>query len=98
MYPTQPQGQFGGPPVYQPERKGCWGRNWKWIVPTGCLGLILLVVAAVAAIFFFVVSAVKSSEVYRLALEKVKNDPAVVAEMGQPISDGWLVVGSIETN
>ena len=39
----QPQPQFGGafPPPRQ--QKGCWGRNWKWLVPVGCLGLIFLV-------------------------------------------------------
>jgi TonB family protein len=98
MYPNQPQGQFGGPAAYQPQRRGCWGRNWKWIVPVGCLGLILLVLAAAGGIFYFVVSAVKNSDVYNLALEKVKEDQAVVAELGQPISDGWLLNGSIETH
>lgn len=99
MYPNQPrQGQFGGPVMYQPERKGCWGRNWKWIVPTGCLGLIILAAALAAGVFFFVVSAVKSSDVYRRALERAKADPAVVAELGEPISDGWLVRGTVETS
>jgi TonB family protein len=84
--------------MYEPQRQGCWGRNWKWIVPTGCLGLIILALAAAAGIFFFAVSAVKSSEPYRRAFEKARNDPAVIAELGQPISDGWYVSGSIETN
>src|SRR5205085_12124116 len=99
MYPNQPQqGQFGGPVMNQPQQKGCWGRNWKWIVPTGCLGLILLGVAIVACVFFFVISAVKSSEVYQYALEKARSNPEVVAELGEPIKDGWLVQGSVETS
>ncbi|HST53368.1 MAG TPA: cytochrome c oxidase assembly factor Coa1 family protein [Pyrinomonadaceae bacterium] len=99
MYPNQPQpGQFGGgPSMYQPQRQGCLGRNWKWIVPVGCLGLIVLVVAAAAVIFFFVISAVKSSEIYQRAFEKARNNQAVIAELGQPVSDGWLVIGSVET-
>ena len=97
MNPNPLQPQYGGP--YQPpqQQKGCWGRNWKWLVPTGCFGLIILVVAAVAAIFFFAMSAVKSSEVYQRALEKARNDQAVIAMLGQPVSDGLLVQGSIET-
>jgi len=96
MNPNPVQPQYGGP--YQPQQQqGCWGRNWKWLVPTGCLGLIVLVVAAVAAIFFFAMSAVKSSEVYQRALEKARNDQAVNAMLGQPVSDGLLVQGSIET-
>jgi TonB family protein len=98
MYPTQPRGQFGGPPAYQPERQGCWGRNWKWLVPVGCFGLIVLVVAAAAAVFFVVMSAVKSSEVYQFALEKARSNPTVVGELGEPIKDGWLVQGSVETS
>ena len=99
MYPNQPQqGQFGGPAMNQPQQKGCWGRNWKWIVPTGCLGLILLGVAIVACVFFFVISAVKSSEVYQYALERARSNPEVVAELGEPIKDGWLVQGSVETS
>ncbi len=26
----------------QPPRPGWWTRNWKWFVPTGCLGMLLL--------------------------------------------------------
>jgi TonB family protein len=84
--------------MYQPQQKGCWGRNWKWIVPTGCLGLILACVAIVAGIFFFVISTVRSSDVYQQALEKAKSNPEVVAELGEPIKEGWLVRGSIESN
>src|SRR5947209_10298704 len=99
MYPNQPQpGQFGGPAMYQPERKGCWGRNWKWIVPTGCLGLIFAGVAIAAGVFFIIISTVKSSEVYQQALEKARSNAEVVAELGEPIKDGWFVSGSVESH
>src|SRR5947209_3846351 len=96
MYQPQPQSGGAFPPPQQ--QKGCWGRNWKWIVPTGCLGLIILVAAAAAGIFFFAVSAVKSSEVYQFALDKAKSNATVVEELGEPIKDGWLVRGSVEMN
>lgn len=98
MNPNPAQPQYGGPyqSPQQPARQGCWGRNWKWLVPTGCFGLIVLVVAAAAAIFFFAISAVKSSEVYRFALERASSNPEVVAELGEPVKDGWLVRGSVE--
>jgi TonB family protein len=93
----QPQSQFGGgfsqPPQQQP--KGCWGRNWKWIVPVGCLGLILTVVAIVVGIFFIAMSAVKSSEVYQEALGRAQYHPAVLAQLGDPVKDGWWVSGSV---
>lgn len=96
MYQPQPQYGGGFPPQQQP--KGCWGRNWKWIVPTGCLGLLVAVAALGVGIFFVVMSAVKSSEVYRYALAKAKSNPEVVAVLGEPIKDGLLVRGSIESN
>jgi TonB family protein len=96
MNPNPVQPQYGGPYQPQPQQKGCLGRNWKWLVPVGCLGLIVLVAAVGAAIFFAAMSAVKSSEVYQSALERAKSNPAVVEELGEPIKDGWLVRGSVE--
>ncbi|HZT58147.1 MAG TPA: cytochrome c oxidase assembly factor Coa1 family protein [Pyrinomonadaceae bacterium] len=96
MYQPQPQYGGGFPPQQQP--KGCWGRNWKWIVPTGCLGLLVVVAALGVGIYFVIMSAVRSSDVYHHALEKAKSNPTVVAEMGEPIKDGLLVRGSIESN
>lgn len=83
-------------PQQQPQPKGWWGRNWKWFVPTGCLGLLLLLVAFVAAVVFFVFSAIKSSDVYRNAVEQARANPTVRQELGEPIEEGWYVKGSIE--
>jgi TonB family protein len=94
---NQPQPQYGSS-VPQQQQKGCLGRNWKWMLPVGCLGLILIVVAFVGGIFFVVMSAMKSSEVYQYALNKAKSDPTVVEELGKPIQDGWFVQGSINTS
>jgi len=92
------QAQFGGsfqqPPPPQ-QQKGCWGRHWKWIVPVGCLGLILGLVAVVGGILFFAMSAMKSSEVYRGALSIARSSPAAVERLGEPIEDGWFVKGHI---
>lgn len=98
MYPQQQQNPYSwtaGPPP-APEQKGCWGRNWKWIVPTGCLGLILLLIAGVAGIIYVAVSVLKSTEVYKNALEMARANTVVVEELGQPIEDGWYVIGSVE--
>ena len=91
--------QFGGSfqqPVQQPQQKGCLGRNWKWMLPVGCLGLILAGVALVGGIFFVAMSAIKSSEVYQGALKVVQTHPAAVERLGQPVKDGWLVQGNIK--
>ncbi|MBV8856461.1 MAG: TonB family protein [Acidobacteria bacterium] len=89
--------QFGGsfqqaPPAQQ---KGCLGRNWKWMLPVGCLGLILAGVALIGGIVFVAMSAIKSSEVYQGALKVAQTHPAAVERLGQPIKDGWLVNGNV---
>jgi TonB family protein len=96
MNPNQPQAQYGGSFPQPQQRKGCWGRNWKWIVPTGCLGLILGLVALVAGIFFIAMSAVKSSEVYQGALSRAQKHPVAIERLGQPIKDGWFVKGNVK--
>src|SRR3712207_1096000 len=91
--------QFGGtfqPPARQPQQKGCVGRNWKWMLPVGCLGLILAGVALIGGIVFVAMSAIKSSEVYKGALGVVQTHPAAVERLGQPINDGWFVQGNVK--
>jgi hypothetical protein len=95
MNPNQAQfgGSFQQPPA--PQQKGCLGRNWKWMVPVGCLGLILGVVLVGCVIFFAAMSAVKSSDVYQGALRAAQAHPAAIQRLGEPIKDGWLVSGNV---
>ncbi len=89
--------QFGGSFQQPPQQpKGCLGRNWKWMLPVGCLGLILAGVALIGGIVFVAMSAMKSSEVYQGALKVVQTHPAAVERLGEPIKDGWLVQGNIK--
>ena len=76
--------------------KNWFGRNWKWAAPTGCLLVVLLVGAFIASILFFVFSMMKSNEAYRHSLETARQNPAVVAALGEPIHEGWLVSGNFE--
>ncbi len=71
-------------------------RNWKWLVPGGCLGTLLLCVVCVGGIFLLVTTTIKSSEVYQQALEKARGNAEVVAAFGEPIEEGWLPSGSIQ--
>ena len=90
------QAQFGGSfqqPVQQP--KGCLGRNWKWMLPVGCLGLILAGVLVIGGIFLAAMSAIKSSDVYKGALQRAQSNHEAVALLGEPIKDGWFVKGNV---
>jgi TonB family protein len=95
MNPNQAQygGSFQQPPQQQP--KGCLGRNWKWMVPLGCVSLLLVLATVIGGIVFFAMSAVKSSDVYQGALKTAQTHPAAIERLGEPIKDGWLVKGNV---
>ena len=81
-----------------PEKKSWWSRNWKWFVPTGCLGLLALGAGVIALILSLVFGTMKSSDVYQQAFEKASKNQAVITEMGEPIESGWLVAGTINVS
>lgn len=89
-------GTFGpGMPVQQ---KPWFHRNWKWLVPVGCLGTIVLFVAFVGGIFFAVETSFRSSDAYSQALTRVQANSQVTARIGQPLRSGWLGSGSINVD
>lgn len=81
-----------------PTRRNWWQRNWKWFVPTGCLTLIALAVAFVAMIVVVVFGAMKSSDAYKIAVTRAKNDERVVRAIGKPISEGMFMSGNTNVN
>jgi Cytochrome oxidase complex assembly protein 1 len=66
----------------------------KWGL-IGCGALGVLFVAFVAVIVLVVFGAIKRSDVYREALQRVQNDPAVTAALGTPIEAGIYVTGNV---
>jgi hypothetical protein len=83
-----------GAPMDQP-RRGWFGRNWLWFVPTIIVVPVLLCGGCCGGIFLVVVGGMKKSEVYKTALEQVQNDPKVIAALGEPIEAGWMVTGEV---
>ena len=78
-----------------------WSRNWKWVVPVGCLVLLLPLLAFagfLGAILAVVFGSIKSTDVYKEALDSARSHPAVVEALGQPVEDGWFMSGSINTS
>jgi hypothetical protein len=84
-------------PVAAPPRNW-WQRNWKWFVPTGCLTIIALGVAFVVLIILVIFGAIKSSDAYKIALERAKSDPRVIEELGEPIEAGWFLSGKTKVD
>ena len=80
----------------QPSKQSWWGRNWKWVVPVGCLAPLLVCGGSIALIFVFVFGVIRSSEPYTEALARAKANPDVKAALGEPIEAGYWVNGSID--
>lgn len=78
-----------------PPPRGWWARHWKAAIFGGCLTLIVLFCAFLAGIFLLVFSSFRSSDVYRMALERARANPDVVRQLGTPIEPGWWVSGSM---
>ena len=83
------------PPAGEP---GWWQRNWKWFVPVGCLGLLVLFTGFMALIVSVIFGILKSSEVYQVALDAARSEPAVEMALGTPIEEGLLVMGNIKVS
>lgn len=73
-------------------QRGWFRRNLWWIVP----GAVIVVVAPIACcggIFWWVLG-LKSSQPYQLALEQVRHNPQLIAQLGEPIAESsWMPIG-----
>jgi hypothetical protein len=80
------------------ERSSWLHRNWKWLLPLGCLSTIVLFIAFAAGIVFLVFGLIARSDVYAHALERARSSSSVVEALGAPIEPGWYLTGSIHVN
>ncbi len=58
------------------------------VVIVACIGFVF----GILALIFF---SIKTHPVYRMGMDLVKNDPAVIELFGSPVKDGFFVVGTI---
>jgi hypothetical protein len=80
----------------QPPGPTWWGRNWKWVVPVGCLTPVVVCCGGIGLLVTFVFGALKSSEVYGDALSRARASEEVKTLLGEPIEAGFLVSGKVE--
>ena len=70
-------------------------RHWKGLV-VAIIGLIVVAcIALVVSIVGLVMWSIRQSDVFRMAMTKARQNPAVVHSLGTPIDPGWVVSGSI---
>ncbi len=79
-------------------KPGWFSRNWKWAVPLGCLGTMVMFVGFIAAIFVVIMGAMRASDAYQIAMSRARQHPAVVDALGEPIEGGWFVSGNISVS
>lgn len=83
--PVQPQSWFS--------------RNWKWLVPVGCLVPFLCCASFVGVTYFGVTALIKNSTPFKDAITLAEKNADVRAALGTPLSAGLSATGSInETN
>ncbi|WNG44664.1 hypothetical protein F0U60_11620 [Archangium minus] len=75
-----------------------WGRNWKWVVPTGCLGLLLSCGCLSALIFGVTWQALRGTGVFVEAVTQAKQSPEVRQALGEPVEAGLMLQGSIQSH
>ncbi len=79
----------------QGSNKGWLEKNWKWVLPVGCVGTLLVVAALIVSLAVALFSMFRSSDVYAGALEQAIRHPEVIAALGEPVEPGWMVSGSM---
>lgn len=71
-------------------------RNRYWFLPLLILTAAGLLLGFVLGIGSLVIGQLKSSPAYVEGVKRARADPEVIAALGQPIEEGWLVMGSFE--
>ncbi|MCF7750217.1 cytochrome c oxidase assembly factor 1 family protein [Bacillus subtilis subsp. subtilis] len=85
-------------PGARPAGPGWWRRHWRWALPL----TVLLTTAAAAGLIWFVLvqwsQFSRGSEPYQEAMRRARCSVDLVAHLGEPIQDGFLPMGGMESS
>jgi hypothetical protein len=79
------------PPAYaapQPVQPKSRKKFWIILILSILLAIFLLIVGCVGAIFLGVSKALKSSQVYKMSIDRAQASPCAVSKLGTPITGG----------
>ncbi|HEY0511769.1 MAG TPA: cytochrome c oxidase assembly factor Coa1 family protein [Thermoanaerobaculia bacterium] len=82
----------------RPAPRSWWQRNWKWLVPAGCLALLAVFAVFVLSIVVLAFSVIRHTDVFRQAVARAEANPQVRADLGEPIREGWWISGKVNTS
>jgi hypothetical protein len=74
----------------QPKR-----RPWLWILPLGCLGLLVLAGGALFAMLSLVNGVIQQADAYTVPLQRAQASADVRRLLGEPVEAGWFTQGNI---
>ena len=77
------------------QQKGWFSRNWKWLLPVGCLTPLLCCGSFAGVTYFGVTKMIESSGAYTEAMQKVNQSPEVAALIGTPVTSGIGISGEM---
>lgn len=81
-----------------PPERSWFGRNWKWLLPAGCLLPFVMVGGCISILVVGVFGALKASDAYTKSLEIVRADEQVKDVLGAPLEPSFLVSGNIHVS
>lgn len=82
----------GGPP----QQKSWFARNWKWLVPVGCLVPMMCCGVFGGVAYFGATKMIEGSPVFTTALARANANPDVQAAMGTPLVPGFGLNGEVK--
>lgn len=93
---TQPNQfpQATAPTLMQNQNRSWLGRNWKWLLAA----IFVCGAVFVVGIFTLIMGAMRGSDVAREATARAQANALVGQRLGTPISEGWIVGGSINVS
>ena len=86
------------PPIYQKKLALQKKHRSSCLIPISCGAGCLVLIAFVVMILVIVFGFMKSSDVYKTALDRAQHSTGVIEVLGEPIESGWFVSGSINTS
>ncbi len=88
----------GSSPTRMPNQGRSWlGRNWKWLL-AAVFACGAIFVVGIFTLVMGAMSAMRGSDVAREATARAQANAVVGQRLGTPISEGWMVGGSINVS